>query len=211
MAIGKTAASLILAGAAWLSAAQFPVRHEHIRKGCNGVMTIDGSGISFAGPKKHAWTWKFEDIQQLKLGPKAIHILTYEDNKLLLGADREYDFSGVIPATELYALLRPKLDQRFVPELSAPAGDALYTVPVKHVGRIAGSEGTLAFGTAGVVYSTQAGNDSRTWRYQDIRNLSTSGPFELSITTLEKTFNFQLKQALPEETYNQLWRRWMSL
>jgi len=54
MAIGKTAGCLILAGAAWVAAAQFTVRHEHFRKGCEGVMTIDEDGVSFAGPKDHA-------------------------------------------------------------------------------------------------------------------------------------------------------------
>ena len=46
---------------------------------------------------------------------------------------------------------------------------------------------------------------SRTWRYQDIENISSSGPFQLTITTFErakthygdlKGFNFELKRPL---------------
>ena len=56
MAIGKTAGCLILAGAA-SARQQFPVRHEHLRKGCEGTLTVDDHGHPFHGPKKHAWTW----------------------------------------------------------------------------------------------------------------------------------------------------------
>ena len=37
------------------------------------------------------------------------------------------------------------------------------------------------------------------------RFISTSNPFQLTVTTLEKQFHFQLKQAITESTYNQLW------
>ena len=51
----------------------------------------------------------------------SIYILTYKDNKLLLGADRKYDFTGKVPAGELYALLKDRLDQRFVAALGQAA------------------------------------------------------------------------------------------
>ncbi|SPF54313.1 conserved exported hypothetical protein [Candidatus Sulfopaludibacter sp. SbA4] len=213
MAIGKTAGCLILAGAAWASAAQFTVRHEHWRKGCEGVMTIDENGVAFSarkgsGPKDHAWTWSFQDIQQLQLAPRRIHILTYKDSKIRLGADVGYEFTGDIPAGGLYALLRDRMDQRFVAQLE-PAGQPLglpaLTLPVKHQARILGSEGALAFTPDSIVYATPAKNQSRTWRYQDIDSISSSGRFQLTIVTLEKGFNFQLKQPITEASYNQLW------
>lgn len=45
----------------------------------------------------------------------------------------------------------------------------------------------------------------RTWRYSDIQFISSANPFQLTNTTLEKQFHFQLKQAITESTYNQLW------
>ena len=51
MAFGKTASCLILA-AALASAAQFPVRHEHLERAAPGVMTVDENGVSFAGAKE---------------------------------------------------------------------------------------------------------------------------------------------------------------
>ena len=204
MAFGKTASCLILA-AALASAAQFTVRHKHLNGGCSGAMTVDENGVAFTGAKKHAWSWKYEDIQQLRLSPESIYILTYKDSKLRLGEDRAYTFTGKIPAEELYALLADRMDQRFVAAVGQALGLPTWSVPAKHLKPIAGSEGTLSFTAGAIVYSTPAKTESRTWRYSDIENIASSGPFQLTITTLEKPFNFQLKQPITEASYNDLW------
>ena len=204
MAYGKTASCLILA-AALASAAQFTVRHEHLKSGCIGAMTVDETGVSFTGAKKHAWSWKYEDIQQLRLTPESIYILTYKDSRLRLGKDRAYTFTGKIPAEALYSLLRDRMDQRFVAAVGQAIGLPTWSVPVKHLRPITGSEGTLSVTADAIVYSTPTQAESRTWRYLDIDNIASSGPFQLTITTLEKAFNFQLKQPITEARYNQLW------
>ena len=204
MAFGKTASCLILA-AALASATQFTVRHKHLNGGCAGAMTVDENGVRFTGAKKHAWSWKYEDIQELRLSPERIYILTYKDRKLRLGEDRAYNFTGKVPAEELYALLRERMDQRFVAAVGQAIGLPTWSVPAKHLRPIVGSEGTLEFGADAIVYSTSARDESRTWRYSDIESIGSSGPFQLTITTLEKPFNFQLKQPITEARYNQLW------
>jgi len=208
MAFGKAAGGLILSvlwAANLARGEQFPVRHEHLRKGCDGTMTVDESGVRFTGANKHAWTWKLQDIQEFTLSPGSIHILTYKDSKLRLGADREYRFTGKVPAERLYALLRDRMDQRFVAALGQASSLPGLALPAKHLGRIVGSEGILSFGAETVAYSTPARDDSRTWRYSDIDSISSSGPFQLTITTLEKDFHFQLKQPIAEARYNELW------
>ena len=205
MAFGKTASCLILAGAMWAQGAQFTVRHKHLNGGCAGEMTVDENGVRFTGAKKHVWSWKYEDIQQLTLSPERIYILTYKDSKLRLGKDREYTFTGKVPAEELYALLRERMDQRFVAAVGQAIGLPTWSVPVKHLRPIVGSEGTLEFGADAIVYLSSARDESRTWRYSDIESMASSGPFQLTITTLEKPFNFQLKQPITEARYNQLW------
>jgi hypothetical protein len=168
-------------------------------------MTVDENGVSFTGAKKHAWSWKYEDIQQLRLAPESIYILTYQDSKLRLGEDREYNFTGSIPAGKLYTLLKDRMDQRFVAAVGQAIGLPTWSLPVKHLRPVIGSEGTLSFGADAIVYSTPARDESRTWRYSDIESIASSGPFQLSITTLEKGFNFQLKQPITEARYNDLW------
>jgi hypothetical protein len=204
MAFGKTASCLILAGAL-ASATQFTVRHEHLRGGCAGAMTVDENGVRFTGAKRHVWSWKYDDIQQLRLAPESIYILTYKDSKLRLGKDREYNFTGKMPAEELYALLKERMDQRFVAAVGEAIGLPTWSVPAKHLRPVIGSEGTLQFTAEAIVYSTPTKTESRTWRYADIESIASSGPFQLTITTLEKGFNFQLKQPITEARYNQLW------
>ncbi len=199
MAFRKIATCLILAAAA--HAAQFPVTYKKHA----GVLTVDESGVAYAGPKAQNWSWKFQDIQRLTLAPDRITVLTYEDNRYLLGADRSYEFTGHLPAPELYSLLNGRLDQRFVAAVAETSWPVQFSVPAKHLLRITGSAGTLSFGADAIVWSTPSKDDSRTWRYQDIATISSSGPFDFTITTLEKTFHFQLKQPLAEPQYNELW------
>jgi len=74
----------------------------------------------------------------------------------------------------------------------------------------------LQVGSEAIVYKSEKEGESRTWRYEDIENVSSSGPFQLTVTTFErakshygdrKGFNFQLKQRLDEDRYNDLWLR----
>ena len=215
MAICKAAPGIILAGWIAASAAEFPMRHEHLRKGCDGVMTVDDAGVRFAGPKGHSWNWKYADIEQLRLEPGRIRILSYEDNKWRLGAGREFEFTGKPPYEMLAQIWKDVMDQRFVAALPSPTNvEGVYSIPVKHLKRISGSQGTLTFSDNSIAFGTSAAGESRAWRYSDIDNISSSGPFQLTITTFErarshygdrKGFNFQLKQPITEARYNEIW------
>jgi hypothetical protein len=202
-------------------------RPPHIRKAGNmGTLTITDSGIAFEerykGDKKpkhpHAWRWDYQDIQQLKIAPQSLTVLTYKDNKWKFGADREYVFNLVSDRTfdEAYQLLKGRLDQRFVAGIPDRVSNLLWEIPVKHVLRFGGDEGVLQVGADALVYRSAKKSESRTWRYQDIDNVSASGPFQLTVTTFErakthygnlKGFNFELKQRLDEARYNDLWLR----
>lgn len=191
-----------------------------------GSLTISDAGVSFEenypGGKKpkhpHAWHWDYQDIQQLKIAPKSLTVLTYNDNKWKLGADREYEFDLVSDKAfqDVYPLLKNRLDQRFVAALVEPPANTIWEISVKHLVRSGGNDGVLRVGADSIVFSSEQKNASRTWRYEDIDNISSSGPFQLTITTFErakmdygsrKQFNFQLKQRLEEARYNELWLR----
>ena len=215
MARTQTTALLILAAALPLAGADlsFPVRHEHLRKYCTGTMTVTTEGIAFAGPK-HSWRWKYGDIQQLKLAPGRIQVLTYRDRLLELGADREYEFRGALPPA-LYALWKDRLDQRFVAEVADAGVKPVLAIPAKRLGALGGVQGTLKFADDRIVFDADSRNQSRTWRFTDIDSISASGPFDFTITTFEharmhygnrKQFQFQLKEPLSDTSYNQLWR-----
>jgi hypothetical protein len=197
MAIRQTAICLILAGTAW--AQQFPVRHQHLRKYCEGTLTVDAKGITFESEKHDTLIWAYTDIQQLTLRPKSIHILSYKDSRLMLGKDVAYNFTGEIPSAALYRRWSGALDQRFVAEVGGEGDPHAVQFPAKLLDLTKGTEGTLVFASDYVTFAAHA------WRYSDIQAIASSGPFELSIATLQKQFRFQLKQPINESLYNQLW------
>jgi hypothetical protein len=202
-------------------------RPPHVRKAGNmGALEIDGTGVSFEETYKdgkqpehpHRWRWAYQDIQQLKMSPKSVTVLTYKDSKWKLGADREYEFDLVSDKTfeDAYDFLKGRLDQRFVGEIPDRVSAVLWEIPVKHLRRFGGDEGVLQVSADEIVYRSDKAMESRTWRFQDIENVSTSGPFQLTITTFErakthygdlKGFNFELKRQLEEGRYNELWLR----
>jgi hypothetical protein len=202
---------------------RFEVRHDHWRKQGAGTLLITGRGVSFQEFNKkkqikHAFELDYQDIQELKLSTDKLTLVTYQDRKWLLGLDKEYEFT-LTPGQsfdQAYGLLKDRLDQRFVAAVADQQIQPLWEIPVKLLGRVTGSEGVLEVGADRLVYKTTRKGQSRTWRYGDIENISTSGPFQLTLTTYErakthygnlKGFNFQLKQTLDEKRFNLLWRR----
>lgn len=197
----KIAGLMLLAGqAAGLSA--FPVEHRHLNGNCAGDLEVSATGVAYTGPKEHAWHWDLEDIRELKIAPDHVYVLSYHGS---------YDFRGKVPVDRLYRLLKDVMDQRLVIESGQAAGPSYWTVPVKRRG---GADGSLTFGSEAIVYSSDKPDESRTWRYKDIDNISTSGPLQFTITTFEralanytdrKDFSFELKQPITESKYNELW------
>ena len=191
------------------------VRHRHLRKGVVGTLRVTPDSIAFDErdkknrPTPHSRQWKYDDIQQLTLGTKTLRILTYEDQRLELGRDREFVFDHLPPAmiTELYAGWRDRLDARFVAAIPDDKTHPDWQIPVKLLHGRNGSQGIIRFGSDCVVYQSAQGEESRTWRIRDIDNISSSGPFDLTINTHEGDFRFQLKEVLAEDRYNNLWRQ----
>jgi hypothetical protein len=260
--------ALLLSAPAILAQTEFRYEawHGHpgpprIRKGNMGTLFITSSGILFEErypsgkrPKNpHERFWAYPDIQELKVAPRSLTVLTYKDDKWKLGADRQYQFdlvpcppdlalyknagsaenhvvrtsslgrceagTGLVSEKtfqEAYPFLEQRLDQRFVAAIAERLADVLWEMPVKHLLRFGGDEGVLRVGADMLVYSSETKGESRTWRYEDIDNISSSGPFQLTVTTFEratahygdlKGFNFALKERLEEARYNDLWLR----
>lgn len=228
----NSSAVLILAVAAFagsLSAAElrYPVKHDHLWKSSTGTLTFSEEGVAYQEHAKetgndekdlHRGSWSYEDIQQLYLAPRKVSIRTYKDRKWRLGADEQLELTleGDQTFEAAYDLLKGRLDQRFVAAFAEDEMRVLWEVPVKLKRLISGSQGVLQFGHDRIVYQTPDREEARTWRYSDIENISSSGHFQLTITTFEKSgrdygdqraLNFQLKRPLDQKRYNELWRR----
>jgi len=184
---------------------QYQARRMHVplKSGDLGTLTIDPAGISFAPRRVH---WDYQDIRQLKISAQSLDLLPYH------GRTYHFDLAADTTFANAYQFLKTRLDQRFVAAIADKPTALLWRIPVRH----AGDEGVLEVGAAEIIYRTTKKGRSRTWRYQDVDNISSSGPFDLTITTFErdkfdygsrKQFSFALKQPLEEQRYNDLWLR----
>lgn len=226
------------AGAAELT---YEVRHDRPLKDharilktdhSEGVLTINDKGLGYQQvlpekkqkkkakkpPKAESVQFDYVDIQELWVSLDKLVLVTYKDRKWFLGIDKEFEF--FLPKgksfEDAYALLKDKLDRRFVAAIADAQPGALWELPVRLLGTIQGSEGILQVGPDRIVYKTDRPRHSRTWRYQDLENVSTSDRYQLTLTTYErakshygnmKGFNFQLKQPLDEKRFELLWKR----
>jgi hypothetical protein len=224
---GKEAAAacglmLALVSAGWAVNTTVEVRHDHLRGEGAGVLRASDAGLRFQERGKnaadHQWTLAWADIQQLWVSPGKLRVLTYADVWWKLGTDREYELAAAPGASfaPLYSASQDRLDQRLVGAFAEELSDLLWETPVKRRERFGGPEGVLQVGHDRIVFTSAEKGKSRTWRLTDIENVSSSGPFDLTLTTFErsksdygsrKAFNFQLKQPLSESSFNALWRR----
>jgi hypothetical protein len=214
----RTEAAVVVILAQSLFAAE--VQHRHLHRGNPGILEVTGDGIEFTEidkSAKHNRRWKYEQIQQLVLSDKSLTLLSYEDVKWT-GRDREWVFDDLPKdfASNYYPVWRDKLDQRFVAAIPDPEVKTLVEFPAKLTGLLKGTQGTLLFAEDRVVFRTAKPGESRTWRFSDIENVASAGPFDFSIVTLEhhgswnaggRDFRFQLQRPMEEARFNDLWRR----
>jgi hypothetical protein len=212
--------SMGLATSALAQPVSYEVRHKHARRGAVGLLRITDSGIALeesGKERKHARQWSYPDIEQLTLRDDSLSILTYEDVRWQLGRDRVYDFDRLPEgaSASLYRIFRERLDQRFVAALADTEVKPLWQTGAKLLRGRSGSQGVLLVGANQIVFQSSDRGVSRTWRLMDIDMVSSSGPFDLAITTMERTnwhrgspteLRFQLKEGLAENHYQQLWR-----
>jgi len=201
------------------------VRHDHAWGSCTGTLTLDDRGVRYETTHtKDARTWTYEDVQQFQVEEgRRLKIFTYEDRKWRLGADKvlEFDWQEGGPAPEeVYRFLEARVRRPIAAWLRVTdLGGARFEFPVKLLGVLQGVQGRLLFTDRWVVLqadkAAEENGGNRTWRYDDVESISSSGPYELTLTTHERqrlhyasrrVYHFQLKEALPPETYDALWR-----
>jgi len=226
LALYGLSAVAVLAPLAPAQTYRYEVRHQHLPGGALGTLQISRDSVSFEEHAKNghskknkgeAYIWRMDEIQQLTVGGSEVRVLTYEDSKWKLGRDREYVFDQLPRdlAIEVFPALTRILDQRFVaalPDKRAPE----WKLGAKLDRGLSGAVGSLVLTDEELIFETKKPDESRSWRLKDIDNVSTTGPLDLTVSTSEKSglfrggmrqFHFQLQQALPDDQYNELWRR----
>lgn len=196
----------------------YHVEHDHAIGSCGGELVINQKGIEYrTGNKEHARRWTYADIEMIKLrSPRKVEILTYESARMKLGRDRTFEFEVLDAevAKEVSEFLLKRVQRPLSTTFVSSEEKPQYAIPARHRHSFGGEQGTLKFYDDRMVYESEKKNSSRYWRWSDIKSISRSGPYQLSITTFEpkfggptKTFNFDLKEQLNDAMYDYLWAR----
>ncbi len=199
---------------------EFPVECERMFRNHRGTLVITPDGIEYrTSQKNESRSWRYKDIQQIKIvSPTVLEILTYEDQRRMLGRDRIFRFrllEGKITA-EVSALLVAKAARPAATSVTPVTdGEPKYEPAVKHLHAFGGCEGTLKIYPDRVAYeSADNPAHSRYWRYSDIQSFSHSTRYRFEVTTFEdkfggptKVYDFQLKEDLPAQAYDYVWVR----
>lgn len=217
-----TSLALLLLTSAWVKAETLKVRHDHNPWGkCTGELIVTETGIEYrTQKKKHNRQWQWVDIQTFdRKSPTSFSVLTYEDQKWVLGADLHFNFT-VPPEQEP---LSEETFQFISKHLAKPVTDRIaksieaeYRLTAKHLHTFGGCEGTLSFGKDWIVYETDHEKDARSWkRDRDVESVWSLNRYQLEIHVFEENkrafdksrrFRFQLKEPLDETYYEQLRR-----
>lgn len=215
------AVSTLLLMIAWQVNAQefsYKVQQDRSIGHRDGELVINETGIEYRAAKreKENRSWSYEgDIKLVEiLSSTKIRIWTYKDRKLFLGKNESLTFKILDSQLDqtVSDFLRERLSRPFVTSFLEATGTALTEIAVKHSHRLGGCEGTLQIYADRLVYESSTGHDSRSWRWSDIRSVGRSDRYHFDVETFEpqtgasgRSFNFVLKEQMPDKTYDVIW------
>jgi hypothetical protein len=183
----------------------------------DGELIISDKGVEYRATKreKESHTWTYTDIRLFEiLSPTSVRIWTYKDRALLLGRDQSLTFKIIEGQIDqkVSDFLRERIARPFVTSFAGEDSNALAQIPVKHSHRFGGCEGVLKVYPDRLVYESQTGHDSRSWRWTDIRSVGRSDIYQFDVETFEpqpgassRSFNFILKERMTDKTYDLIW------
>lgn len=196
---------------------KYRVEHDHLFKSCEGELIIDSEGVEYRSEEKdHARKWSYRDIQMLKLvSAKSLEVISYESGAKRLGLDRVFEFNlqeGEI-TVELSEFLLARVERPMSTSIVATEEKALHEIAVRHRHRFGGCQGMLRVYGGGMVYESSEVENSRHWRWSDLRSISRAGPYRFAVTTFEgalggaKTYSFDLKERMDDTLYEYIWSK----
>lgn len=197
----------------------YKVQQDRLIGHRDGELIISDRGVEYRATKreKESRSWAYTDIRLLEiLSPTRVRIWTYKDSKLRLGKDQSLTFKIVEGQIDqnVSDFLREQIARPFVTSFTDEGGEPLAEIPVKHSLRFNGSEGTLKVYPDRLVYESQTGDDSRSWRWTDIRGIGRPDRYKFDVETFEpqigassRSFNFVLKDEMPDRIYDLIWSR----
>ncbi len=205
---------IVAVGAQAADSFELTVYRDRLPRKEAGRLVISGTGISYRSDhQKTVIDIPFLNVFQADVSdPKVIRIETYDIAKQKLLGRQVHVFrlrTGV--HDELLTRFLSKALQRPVIGAFGPAPLPEAVIPAYHRHRLGGCHGTIRIDSDAIRFLSDRPQDSRTWLYRDLETLGTMNPFHFRVSTLAETFNFDLKERLPESAYDLAARRVYSL
>ena len=169
-----------------------------------GDLKISGDGIEFQSTRGRSVQWPFVEVQTFFLAPHKLELETYQNRKHHVpGMQRfRFDLDQAVPP-EVAAELSRKIQRPSQNAVPDPASQGIVLL-AHHRTLTGGTNGTLRFTDIGIAYVTNARGDSRSWRWADLQTVSDPDPYHLLVFGYRDTYNFDLKEPLPQSLFYRL-------
>ena len=198
---------------------RYKVEQDRLIGHRDGELIISDTGVEYQAAKKEKEnrTWSYSDIRLFEiLSPTKVRIWTYRDRKLRLGEDESLTFritdGQVDPNVSKF--IQERITRPFVTSFVHADEEGLAEMAVKHSHRFGGCEGILKIYSDKLEFQSKTGHDSRSWRWTDIRSVGRADVYRFDVETFEpqtgassRSFNFVLKDQMPDNIYDLIWSR----
>ncbi len=231
--------SIVLAQESVTISITYNVEHDHGIGLGKGELKITNENIEYLGLSKnealHSHIWQDLDIKRIEINKKELRIVIYEESRLPIiprkspftdgkqvKIDNEHDYLFRLQDGEITEELATMLLKRFhcpiassiVPEKDRETEKLLFEIPVFHRHLRGGTSGVLRIYKEFIIFDTETENQSRYWRYRDIRDIARLGQYKFELATYEgklvtdgKSYIFDLKRLMTDMEYDNLWNK----
>jgi hypothetical protein len=171
-----------------------------------GMLVFSLNGVEFRPRSGPSDRWSFTQIKTFDLTPRGFVLTTYENKGWHRPGDRQYRFRLARP-------IPPDVAARLADLVGKPVinGDpglheaSFASIPARHRALTGGTNGVLCFTETGINYVTPHNQSARSWRWADIQTLANPDPYHLLVEGYRETFDFELKEPMPQALFDRLW------
>jgi hypothetical protein len=185
---------------------RYPVELKRFPRSERGEIMVDNTGVSYKSEdgKRSIHVAPINIHEADVSDPRRIRIETYQNLKRKFLGRQSYTFRlrETEHGPELARFLAALLKRPVVGFRDQPAQGETYEIPAYHRHRFGGCNGTLRINAAGIQFVSDKAGDSRSWPYSEIETVGTMNTFHFRVSTLNETYNFDLKDRLEQAAYN---------
>ena len=189
---------------------RYSVKRDKLPRDEQGELQVDATGLRYRSENgKSSTRIAFGDIHKADLSDRrVIRIETYDILKRKLTGRKVHAFrliEGKFDEALIFFFVAHS--QRPVIGSYAISGVEPTEIDAYHRHRLGGCHGKLQITATGIRFTTAHPEDARTWSYEAIKTIGSMNELHFRVATLAETYNFDLKERLPNVTYEKIVRQ----